>query len=352
MTKSKLFIPEKIKVGFNHRNDTYTGKLGYVIYYDKKGKLRKEKSWLSWCHLPAGYPGARASYYHNKDKEGITPEEFANVPTEGFVLNKTAGGGSSGWHHRNKCVRIYDPRGFEFEITVENLLFILQHVDCSRGKGLEGEFVYSWSGADLVLLPANTEDFKESSEFTTLQGEKFSLRSLKPGFSYKTKQNKDVIYIGRYHMYLHDHPWYKKEKTEVKGHVFWDGTTFSIIKSGDKIAKVTSEIEVSNYSDLVERYESSGFYNKAVRLFLQDKSEDFGETWYVPNGEDFVSVRKSYYRKGNEPRYTYSIQNGFLTSKYTYEGQTKGSLRNTNQILFIEFEGGKVFPISDDANYS
>jgi hypothetical protein len=41
---SKLFIADKFKVGFNLRDDTYTGKLGYVIGYDGK-KWRKEPSW-------------------------------------------------------------------------------------------------------------------------------------------------------------------------------------------------------------------------------------------------------------------------------------------------------------------
>ena len=35
-----IYIPEKIKVGYQNRNDTYTKKLAYVIYYDEKGKLR------------------------------------------------------------------------------------------------------------------------------------------------------------------------------------------------------------------------------------------------------------------------------------------------------------------------
>ena len=45
--KTAIFIPKKIKVGFNTRNDTYTGKLGYVIYHDGK-TWRKEVSWESW----------------------------------------------------------------------------------------------------------------------------------------------------------------------------------------------------------------------------------------------------------------------------------------------------------------
>ena len=43
-----IYIPKKIKVGYQDRSDTYTGKLAYVIYYDEKNKLRKEKSWNGW----------------------------------------------------------------------------------------------------------------------------------------------------------------------------------------------------------------------------------------------------------------------------------------------------------------
>ena len=61
---------KKIKVGFQERSDTFTKKLAYVIYYDQKGKLRKEKSWNSW-----------------KDDK-IQDLDFDNIPTSGFVLNK------------------------------------------------------------------------------------------------------------------------------------------------------------------------------------------------------------------------------------------------------------------------
>jgi hypothetical protein len=45
----KLFIPEKIKAGFNPRKDTYSGKLAYVIAFDNKTKKwRKETSWKYW----------------------------------------------------------------------------------------------------------------------------------------------------------------------------------------------------------------------------------------------------------------------------------------------------------------
>jgi hypothetical protein len=67
---ANIFVAPKIKIGFQNRTDTFIGKLAYVIYYDEKGKLRKEKSWQSW-----------------RDKS-IEPQDFDNVPTDGFTINK------------------------------------------------------------------------------------------------------------------------------------------------------------------------------------------------------------------------------------------------------------------------
>ena len=43
--KSNIYIPKRLNVGYQNREDTYTVKIAYVIYYDEKGKLRKETSW-------------------------------------------------------------------------------------------------------------------------------------------------------------------------------------------------------------------------------------------------------------------------------------------------------------------
>ena len=84
-----LIIPQTIKIGFQKRSDTYTGLLGYVIYFDNKGKLRKEQSWTSW-----------------RD-EKITPLDFPNTPTPGFVCNRQVGGArhSYSWNARIEKVR-------------------------------------------------------------------------------------------------------------------------------------------------------------------------------------------------------------------------------------------------------
>lgn len=196
--RSSIFIPKTINVGYQNRSGTYTGKLAYVIYYDEKGKLRKETSWNGW-----------------RDKN-IPNNEYDNIPTEGFVLNKKAGDYSTGWDHRHAYCRVYDPRGFEFEITIENLLYILENANCIKGKGLEGEFVYGWGGKDLVLMPVESPDYKEIREFNKIvhNNESIKNKDLILGATYLTKDNENWIYMGRFETYGSGYVWGENGETK------------------------------------------------------------------------------------------------------------------------------------------
>ena len=195
--KSNIFIPKRINVGYQNRSGTYTGKLAYIIYYDENGVLRKERSWNGW-----------------RD-EDIPNDEFDNEPTEGFVLNKKAGDYSTGWDHRQAYCRVYDPRGFEFEITIENLLYILANANCYKGKGLEGEFVYGWSGKDLVLIPVESPDYKQIVEFNKIvhNNECIRTKDLIIGATYLTKDDEQWTYMGRFETYGSGYVW--KENGEI-----------------------------------------------------------------------------------------------------------------------------------------
>lgn len=334
--KSQLFIPAKIKVGFNLREDTYTGKLGYVIAHD--GKVwRKEKSWEGWrvkfttpeelnelktkqfndqvdnqkknhqSYIENHKKNPQEAYYKKyaemteaqflaqynlddfdtwiksgrvylgnlSDDESIKPVEFENVPTEGFVLNKKAGGYSTGWNHRSTYCRVYDPRGFEFEISIPNLLFILQETSAVKGKGLEGEFVYSWDGKDLVLLPAHCEEYKQSKQFTKLQDGKIGVKDLIPGCSYKKKNEQDLIYLGKFNWYALSYIRNNnsRELKIEKYHIFYDenynksyGSKFVVLKNLSSFASRNSDVPVSNYAELMEEFSKSQYATKPVSL--------------------------------------------------------------------------------------
>lgn len=288
--KNNIFVPKRIKVGFQNREDTYTKKLAYVIYFDEKGKLRKERSWNSW---------------RDKDIESL---EFNNEPTEGFVLNKHVGGCCSGWEHRNSYIRVYDPRNFEFEITVENLLYILENCNSIKGKGLEGSFVYGWDGKDLILIPILSPDYIEISKYNKLVHTKTHIKAkdLILGATYQTKQDEEWIYMGRFDYYkdiyeripdgigLYGMTKYKnitKNINKGKYHYFvreckysWiDDLQFEtlILKSlGNKFISTISTDCVENYAELFDKLEhqsSYSPYDKEKDEYIRYTFEEFNE---------------------------------------------------------------------------
>lgn len=253
---SGLFIPKKIKVGFQKRDDTYAQRLAYIIYYDAKGVLRKEKSWETW-----------------RD-EKIEPEEYSNEPTEGFVLNK--GIRRFGWSHfgsNRSYIRVYDPRGIEFEITPENLIGILMDAGCDK-RELHGKFVYAWLGDRLVLLPCGSEDYQKACEFTTRQGLDIPAKELNEGCSYTTKKGEEVIYLGRFLWY----EWDKGNRVHKKVYLFantnlkekkheWDDDKLLFMPKSDLkfLASLNSPDPVSNYAELIDKFNGDIHSSKIVR---------------------------------------------------------------------------------------
>lgn len=279
--KTTVFVPQKIKIGLQNRKDTYTGKLAYVVYFDQKGVLRKEKSWQTW-----------------RD-QGIQPLEFDNIPTSGFVLNKKVGGDSYGWNPRQTYVRIYDPRNFEFEITIPNLLFILENTNSIKGKGLEGEFVYGWDGSDLVLLPTGSPDYLAISNFSEMitKPEKIFAKDLVFGGTYKTNKSEDVIYLGRFEKFGGKYESESRKDSEGLYYFFINLNNnlekyLTLRSISGRIIKTISVDPVSNYADIMEMLESNIIYSPV----------DDTKTKYVPYiiekiKKKFVEiVKKTYWR--------------------------------------------------------
>ena len=192
---TNIFIPKKIKVGFQTRNDTYTKKLAYVIYYDQKNKLRKENSWEGW-----------------RDKK-IEPEDYDNEPTAGFVLNKKVGGYQYHYDMRQTYVRVFDPRGFEFEITIPNLLYILENTSSIKGKGLEGEFVYGWDGKDLLLIPTSAPEYQDMQKMANnlYEGEAIKAKDLILGATYGTANGSAYVYMGKSDYWSYERNYYYED---------------------------------------------------------------------------------------------------------------------------------------------
>lgn len=271
---TRMFIPKIINVGYQQRKDTYTGKLAYVVYTDEKGIIRKEASWNSWCHSSLG------------------KDTFDNTPTSGFVLNKHVGGYKSDWNFRQSYCRVYDPRGFEFEISIENLLFILDNCNCMVGKGLEGEFVYAWQGTELVLLPVNTETYTKASEYTSVISENktFTKKDLQIGDIYKDKNDKCHIYLGEYCKY--SNIWSKEPGTNLGKHLFFCTVPCSELnmESSDSLKINTDTYDMNN------GYYSFTYRKSIGKKFIQKLDYKYPFTDILldclSHKEEFSPVRK------------------------------------------------------------
>lgn len=297
--ENNIFIPKKIRVGFQERDDTYTQKLAYVIYYDAKGKIRKETSWDSW-----------------RDHK-IKPVEFDNEPTGGFVLNKKVGGYKYDWNVRNTYVRVYDSRDFEFEISVPNLLYILENTSSIKGKGLEGEFVYGWSGTELVLVPTSSPDYVEMSKLNELRhsNTKVSSKDLVLGATYKHKSNVNMVYMGRFDKY-EDSRWHDISNGKSKGlHYYFielptdqlfEIKTFKSL--GDSFIELVDGNCVENYASLFEKLEKEPIYSPIddskteyfeftlAELIKHLKSNSYHTYYSKIKDSQYIDIRISQYR--------------------------------------------------------
>lgn len=273
----KFTIPEKIKVGFQKRKDTYTGSLAYVVYTDTKGVLRKKRSWEGWRDT------------------SISPKEFENVPTEGFVLNKKVGETRWGWNPRKAWVRVYDPRDFEFEISVANLLLILEECSSIKGKGLEGEFVYAWDRAELILLPVTSQEYQESLALKKASQKKVTKKDMKEGLCYLNKEGEEVMYLGRHPFWR----WYdeedgfvfKSEKKHIFAYITKNDDTWYVQKGFTNLVSKLSDEPSPLFAERFEEFKNSKYGSAPVKLIRSQE----GHASFIEEGGKYYQVNVAHH---------------------------------------------------------
>lgn len=366
MVNERLNIPQTLKVGFQNRKDTFSGKLAYVTYINNKGEIAKQTSWECW-----------------RDKK-IEIGTYENKPLAGFVLNKSTGNDRYSWNRRVTWCRVYDPRGFEVEISVDNLLYILQESSCTN-KELSGEYVYAWDGKDLVLLPTCSVDYKLSTDLINKK-EKITAKSLKIGSSYKSTLSEEMVYIGKM-------DWYSWEVSRVINEYLNKASmhTFVDIKERKFIAcnnfkhidylinnDVLNEDEINAY---INQYKETDVYkaqyidklsikeNNELEEAIKNANDNYWKHFQILDGdeikkvelrinyiynndtfrgwmyrncywdgqEDFEEKKKFFY---DNAKITYTVRHEY---SYTFEN---GILKKDYQQSFISFDSIKGKPSS------
>jgi hypothetical protein len=186
-------------------------------------------------------------------------------------------------------------------------LYILENTNSIKGKGLEGEFVYGWEGKDLILIPVNSPDYKELSEFNEkIHSKNFILaKDLILGAIYKFKSNRDLIYMGRFQES-------NDENKEVNSYFFYNENRYSgfeIFKSvSGMIIECVNDQCVGNYAELMDKLTKSSYYSerdqkqdKYIPYTLEQFKEHLHNCYYrehfynVDGTKYFITKYRDYY---------------------------------------------------------
>lgn len=285
MALSTIKIPEKVYVGFQGRRSQDEVPLGFMTPYttDAAGQKRRD-SVDRWAK----------GYGHNKTFNSVIME---NKPMVGFRIGRAIRR-SGGWNGSGASyIRIEDPRGFELEITIENLAM------CMNGNIIEdGEIMQScvWGrdGNRNILLPINSDPYKDSVTTKVALENKLSLRDIKTGDKIKLLTGEEGIYLGSMYPYTTERYCYHDKKMEVgtkryvmkytdrKGTISYVG--YSSLKVGEVLeaapAKLTpAQIEQMVLADYkndpknLELFKDNSSYH-VVRFFLTSNEHQIVKT--------------------------------------------------------------------------
>lgn len=325
-----LYIPKSIKVGYQERSDTYTGNLAFLTFQTPQGTISQEKTWKRWIHKEMG--------------------DFDNKPIEGIVLNKGVGLRGGGRNRRTSKIRVYDPRGWEIEITVENLMFILEQNNCIAGKGIEGEFVYAWSPGfrQLYLLPTKVQEYEKSQKYTALQHhEKLTLKDLIPGAGYKSTNNEDFIYLGRMRNNYFQYVGYNDNSMPAdflnghNQHVFLNENTNQFITvKGSKDLKFIAYESIKEHPEfpfIMDFYENSLLSQMPTKFVTKERKLDDSINFDDPYNRVtlFQEVGDKYYKYiilKKEDYYEIRFSNVFFFHKGYLCGDTTYHYRNSEYL--------------------
>lgn len=186
-----VIIPKELYAGFvirynHHQEIDY--KLAFLVEYDDTENSRNR--------INAVGKWERDKNYLNKNKEPIPSEIYTNDLISGFKVTNPIKRGS--WRDSTIVWQITDPRGFDFQITSNNMAYILD--TCTIVNGVIQEKCIIGIDRSVLLLPENSQPYKDAVVNTDIYNkDAIPIKDLKPGDVFQTKGKWGGTFIGRYH---------------------------------------------------------------------------------------------------------------------------------------------------------
>jgi hypothetical protein len=204
-----LNFPEKLYVGVQSRKPfcTTTYPLAFATPWGTDSAFRKRKetvdNWVGqrftqqvkWIDPVAGIYEKDANghaVYEQIDHGEYEPEIINNVPIAGFSVDQAV----ERWSTSNKMFRINDPRGFQLEISADNLADLIINSTLDKGV-IQEPLIWSKNGAKVFLTRLDHESYLQHLQPKVARAG----GSLKPGDVVRLGVDKSrYVFLGEFHL--------------------------------------------------------------------------------------------------------------------------------------------------------
>jgi hypothetical protein len=181
-TSNKTIIPAKHYVGMVKRQDSNLP-LGFITPWGEDAASKKRMSTVD-------------SWARSNKSQSTTIE---NVPMHGFKITsdiRTGGryGGGDKW-------RVEDPRGFELEISSNNLAELMSLGTIEKGEFLD-QCVWARDVGVNVLVSVESEVYKDAIAMTKIATTSASWKDVKLGYNVILQNGIKGKYLGKYHFLI------------------------------------------------------------------------------------------------------------------------------------------------------
>lgn len=195
--EKRIKFPDQHYVGFQKRGNNDL--LGFMTPEGKDTAAVKRKSTVdSWAK------GNNRTYDHETrtyiEHEGIPTQVYDNAPLNGFVFGKAVNHSSS-WNSCSDKWRVYDPRGFELEISSGNFEKIISTCTIINGV-VQEDCIWARLGPNNILVPVNSDLYMAAKKNTRVSKQSASIKDAKAGDLVTLQNGVEGIYIGYFYHVL------------------------------------------------------------------------------------------------------------------------------------------------------